>query len=153
MTEPRDVPPDTAAVPAPFEPLEPGRADRGSGCAKVAVIGCLGVLVALGIGMVIVFTQAPKIMRWVFENSVEQIEPRYTAEVTPADRERVRAAFTAAGKAVEEKRIDPLAMQRVQSQIMTLVRSQAPVDREQALRLAEALEELAASKPPAGGGG
>jgi hypothetical protein len=153
MAEPSDVPPGSSSPPSPFEPITPGREGKGSGCAKVAVIGCLGLLVVLGIVMVILVTQAPRIMRWVFDNTAAQLEARYAADVTPADRERVRAAFAAAGKAVDEKRMDPVAMQKVQSQIMELMSSQGPVDHEQAVRLAEALEELAASKPPQGGGG
>ncbi len=153
MAEPSDAPSGASTPPAPFAPITPGREAQGSGCAKLAVIGCLGLLVVLGIGMVVLVTQAPKLMRWVFDTTAAQLESRYAADVTPADRERVRAAFTAAGKAVDEKRMDPVAMQKVQSQIMELMASQGQVDREHALRLAEALEELAASKPPQGGGG
>jgi hypothetical protein len=152
MSEPSGGSPSPQAPPAPFEPIAPGGNGKGSGCAKVAVAGCLGLLVVLGIGLVVAVTQAPKLMKWVFAQTQAQAEARYADDVAPEDRERVRDAFAAAGRAVDEKRVDPVAMQKVQSELMAVVRSQGPIHREQAVRLAEALEELAASKPPQGGG-
>jgi hypothetical protein len=97
-------------------------------------------------------TQAPKLMRWVFAQTQAQAEARYADDVTDEDRERVRAAFASAGRALDEQRVDPVAMQEVQRELMAVVRGQGPIDREQAIRLAEALEKLAASKPAEGGG-
>lgn len=151
MAEPSDVPSETPA--SPFEPITPGGDTKGSGCAKVAVVGCLGLLIVMGIALVVLITQAPRIMSWVFDATMTQLETRYAPEVTPEDRARVRAAFGAAAKAVEEKRMDPVAMQKVNQKIMDLVTAPGQVSREQALQLAEDLETLAASKPPRGGGG
>jgi hypothetical protein len=157
MAEPSGPVPSSPPSPfdpaAPFEPISPSASPKGSGCAKAAVVGCLGLLVALGVVMVLAVTQAPKLLSWLFDQTQAQLETRYAGDVTPADRERVRAAFGAAGKAVDEKRMDPVALQKVQTQLMEVMSSQGPVHREQAVRLAAALEELAASKPPQGGGG
>ena len=150
MSEPDGPAPDDASQlpPAPFEPGVP-RNPAGSGCAKVALVGCLGLLIVLGIGLIVMVTQGPKLFGWLLGYTETQIEARYAPDVTDADRARLRAAFAAASEAVEEGRMDPVAMQTLQRRLMDTVGSQGPISREQALALAEALEAVGASKPPA----
>jgi hypothetical protein len=151
MTEPEGpAPADPSQLPpAPFEPGAP-RNPAGSGCAKVALVGCLGLLIVLGIGLIVMVTQGPKLFGWLLDHTRTTIEARYAPDVTDADRTRVRAAFAAARKAVDEGRMDPAAMQTLQRRLMDTLGAQGPISREQALALAEALEGVGASKPPAG---
>ncbi|HEX5760627.1 MAG TPA: hypothetical protein VF121_15680 [Thermoanaerobaculia bacterium] len=143
-------PRDDGASELPPAPFEPGAARNpaGSGCAKFALVGCLGLLIALGIGLLVMVTQAPKLFGWMLDHALAQIESRYAPDVGDADKARVRAAFAAAAEAVDEKRIDPLAMQKVQTRLMDALGGQRKIERERALALAQALEELAASRPP-----
>jgi hypothetical protein len=151
MSEPDGPAPDDASQlpPAPFEPGAP-RNPAGSGCAKVALVGCLGLLIVLGIGLIVMVTQGPKLFGTLLGYAQTELEARYAPDVTDADRARLRAAFASARQAVAERRMDPVAMQTLQRRLMDTLWSQGPISRDQALALAEALEAVGASKAPAG---
>jgi hypothetical protein len=140
MSEP--LPP----LPEPFAPAP--RPLRGPGCGRGALVGC-GVLMALfGIAMVGLTLNKDRLLAWVMHRLQVQVEAKLPADLTPAERQRLSAAFAELDRVASAGKVDPASAQALQRQLWTLANEvDRGLDREQVLRLTEAVEE-AAGKPP-----
>ena len=129
--EPPNTPPPPP--PSPFQPINPGPAPvpgKTGGCGKPVVIGCLILLVLMGIGLVLLFSNAPKLLDWAFG----QMERGILAQLPPD-----------VSKAAREGTADPAELQDLQRKIMQ-VSSKRPLTRQDVLDLTRELEEAAGKK-------
>lgn len=155
MTEPPPSPspspsgPDTPATPDPgpldptAEPFEPGPANL-SGCGKPAVIGCLVVLVVLAVGLVVLISQSPRLMRYVMGTIETQVTAALPADLEEAERERLETAFDNAIAALMEGRVDSTSMANLQRLSAALPARGETLSREEVVEIIRLLEEIAA---------
>ena len=145
MSDPRPLPP----LPQPFAPA-PRPLRSSAGCGRTGLIGC-GVLVALfGVGAVALSFRAEAVMIWLFRQIEARIEARMPSELTPAERERFDEAFAGLYRSLEMKRVEPAAMQSLQSELMTVAgRVERGLTRDQVLELTAAVERAASGGVPA----
>jgi hypothetical protein len=145
MTDPSRLPPTTINSPFDPRPVQPS----GGGCGRVALIGCGGLLLLLGVAAVVFVLNARAVLRWGLEWSQRQIqtqiEQTLPADVTAADRDRLRAAFTAATAKVTSEQADPADLARMQEEIQrVLPKLEKGLTRDDLVRLTTVLEEIAA---------
>lgn len=145
MSDPRPLPP----LPQPFAPA-PRPLRSSAGCGRSGLIGC-GVLVALfGVGAVALSFRAEAVMVWLFRQIEARIEARMPADLTTAERERFDEAFAGLYRSLEMKRVEPAAMQSLQSELMTVAgRVERGLSREQVVELTAAVERAASGGVPA----
>jgi uncharacterized membrane protein len=145
-------PPQTPAPPppSPFQPIQPGPAPaKTGGCGKPVVIGCLVVLVLVGIGLVAGFVYLSRhydqLMNMSLRQSETQIFAQMPEDVPPEERERLRAAFEGARQAYSTRELQEVAQegQQVQFKLLELVRKGSSMTREDIQELTEMLEKLA----------
>jgi hypothetical protein len=134
-------------LPEPFAPAP--RPLRGPGCGRGALIGC-GVLIALfGIGAVALTLNADKMLVWILQHLEAKVEAKLPPDLTPAERQRLPAAFQELYRAVGEGKVQPSSVQSLQRELFAV---SGDVDRgltrEQVLRLVAAVEEAAGHPPP-----
>jgi hypothetical protein len=146
MSDPRPLPP----LPQPFAPAPRPLRSPGAGCGRTGLIGC-GVLVALfGVGAVALSLRAETVMIWLFRQIEARIEARMPSDLTAAERERFDEAFAALYRSLEMKRVEPAAMQSLQSELMAVAgRVERGLTREQVLDLTAAVERAARGGVPA----
>jgi hypothetical protein len=154
MTEPPQQPP--YPPPSPFNPpgVSPGVPERPpgrSGCSKPLLIGCGALLVLLGIGLVVMILNAPKIVQWSFRAMEQDIMSRLGPDVTPEDRAHLAAAFEDARRSMEKNQIDISKVQSFQSKIMDVAPAGRKLSRKDVQDLAKSLEDLAGKSPTPGG--
>lgn len=160
-TPPPDAPPPTDQEPvrAPFRPggappFQPiGPAAGGSGCAKPALIGCGVLFLLLGVAAVVFLFKWPDFAVWSLANSRQAIEQNLAPEVTAADRTRFDAAFQAAAARLRAQKLDPAALQALQTleeRLLRVVRKKPgdKVGRDEYLDLIDAFEQLGGTAPP-----
>ncbi|HJX28939.1 MAG TPA: hypothetical protein VJ885_13590 [Thermoanaerobaculia bacterium] len=145
MAQPPDQPPYSAS---PFNPTPGGRPPGRSGCSKPLLIGCGAVLLLLGIGLIAMIYNAPKIVQWSFKAMEQDILGRLGPDVAPEDRARLVAAFEDARGAVAGNKVDVTKLQPFQNKVMEVAPANKKLTREEVLELTRALEELAGKKPP-----
>ncbi len=150
MTEPPQQPPYSS--PNPFNP--PGASPSGMparppgrGCSKPLLIGCGAVLLLLGIGLMLMIFNAPKIVQWSFSQMEEDLMGRLGPDVTPEDRARLAKAFEDARGAMAKNQIDLAKVQAFQSKIMEVAPAARPLSRKDVQELTLVLEDLAGKKP------
>lgn len=144
MAQPPDQPPYS---PSPFNPTPVGSRPPGrSGCSKPLLIGCGAVLLLLGIGLIAMIYNAPKIVQWSFKAMEQDILGRLGPDVTPEDRARLVAAFEDARGAVAGNKVDVTKLQPFQNKVMEVAPANKKLTREEVLELTRALEELAGKK-------
>ena len=131
------------------EPFEPGPAQL-SGCGKPAVIGCLVVLVALAIGLILLVGQSPKLMRFLMRTMEEQVTAALPEDLDEAERQRLTVAFDGAVTALEEGRFDATSMSNLQRLSASMPRKGETLDREQVEEIVRLLEEIGAVSGPQG---
>ena len=145
MTEPPQQPP--YSTPSPFNPSGvPARPTGRSGCSKPLLIGCGALLLLLGIGLVVMIYNAPKIVQWSFRAMEQDIMGRLGPDVTPEDRARLAAAFEDARGAMEKNQIELSKVQAFQDKIMDVAPANRKLSREDVQELTRALEDLAGKK-------
>lgn len=139
MSEPASQP----VEPQPFagEPRAPA-----AGCGRQLMIGCGVLVVVFGVGLLVVLWKAadwmPRLFRWSMEQTEQALVARLPADLDAATRERLAAAFDGAADAVAEGRADPAALQRLQTELLAVLRA-AALERDDVVRLIEVLEEVA----------
>lgn len=141
------------AEPPPFAPQPFGAAPnepRVGGCGKPVFVGCGIVFLLLGIAGVALVFKAKELLAWSLEKARPAVVANLAADVTPADRERFETAFAAALARIRAGKIDPVALQLVQAQLMKAVEKPGPgsVSRETFVALTEAFEKLGVAEPP-----
>ncbi|HVT15349.1 MAG TPA: hypothetical protein VHQ90_04080 [Thermoanaerobaculia bacterium] len=137
--------PPSPSVPSPFDPRPESRS--GPGCSKPLLLGCGAVLVLLGIGAVVFVVEAPTLFRKILDSMAGSLEPRLPPDLTPQERQRLHAAFAAAGRAVENKKADLRKAQAFQRKLLAVSDPQKPLTRQDVLDLIRALEDLAGQSP------
>ena len=154
MAEPPAQPP--YSPPSPFNPPgvhPPGVPERPpgrSGCSKPLLIGCGAVLLLLGIGLVLMLTNLPKLVQWSFSMIEQDIMSRLAPDVTPEDRARLAAAFEDARRAMASMDQEELAkFQALQKKIMEIAPAARKLSRNDVQELTRLLEDLAGKKAPA----
>ena len=155
--EPPHTPPPPP--PSPFQPIQPGPAPvpgKTGGCGKPVVIGCLVVLVLAGIGLAgmiwYVTRHYDELMNMSLRQSEAQIFAQMPEDVTPEERERLRAAFEGARQVYADRPLQEVAQQgqQIQFKLLEMVRKGKSMTRQDVLELTEMLEALAGTE---GGGG
>jgi hypothetical protein len=132
----------------PPQPFAPTPRPTSSGCGKAALVGCGVLLLLLGIGAVVFVVKAKELLGWSMRRMQEQILSRLPDDVTEAERERLERAFAAAGRKATAGEIDPVALQRLQREMVSL--TQGELTRERVLEVTATLEEIAGTTAPDG---
>ena len=136
MSEP--LPP----LPEPFAPSP--RPLQRPGCGRGALVGCGVVIALLGVGAVVLALNAERMLVWVLQRLEAQVEAKLPADLTAAERTRFQTAFTDLYRAVEDGKVDPVAVQALQRELFALsTEVDRGLGREQVLRLTEAVEKAA----------
>jgi len=142
MSEPQAPLPPLPALPEPFAPAP--RPLRRPGCGRGALIGCGVLLVLFGIGAVTLALNANRMLAWVFQRLEAQVTEKMPPDVTPAERARFSAAFADLYRALEEGKVDPVAVQPLQRELFAVsTEIDRGLTREQVQRLTEAAERAA----------
>ncbi len=89
----------------PFED-EAARARR-SGCLKWGLFGCAGASVLVIVGLLFVLSNARKLVGTLLEKAGDEIVATATADVTPAEKERFRAALAAFSQKAQSGAVKP----------------------------------------------
>lgn len=145
--EPPQQPPYPA--PSPFNPTgAPVRPPGRSGCSKPLLIGCGAVLLLLGVGLILMIYNAPKIVQWSFQAMEQDIMGRLGPDVTPEDRARLGTAFADARAAMSKNQVDISKVQAFQGKIMDVAPANKKLARKDVLELTRSLEDLAGKRPP-----
>ena len=134
----------------PGEPFAPDPIDPASfsGCGRPLVIGCLGLVVVLGLLSLAFLWKAEEVFSWALGGFEERIEERLPEDLGEAERARLSAAFDGARRAFEEGAIDPEAVQPLQRTLLRLTRDQATLTLEEVEELTSALEGIAGGPAP-----
>jgi hypothetical protein len=149
MSEPlSNLPP----LPEPFA-VAP-RTLRAQGCGRGALIGC-GVLIAIfGVAMVGLAMNKDRLLHWIFERMQTQIEAHLPADLAPAERGGLSAAFADLYRAMGEGKVNPESAQALQRELFAVASDiDRGLSREQVLRLTSAIERAAGKAPEPGGVG
>jgi hypothetical protein len=145
MAEPPQQPP--YSPPSPFNPSGvPARPPGRTGCSKPLLIGCGALLLLLGIGLIVMIYNAPKIVQWSFRAMERDIMSRLGPDVTPEDRARLAAAFEDARGAMETGKMELSKVQAFQDKMMEVAPANRKLSREDVQELTRALEDLAGKK-------
>ncbi len=153
MAEPPAQPP--YSPPSPFNPPGaqpfgvPGRPPGRSGCSKPLLIGCGALLLLLGVGLVVMIYNAPKIVQWSFRTMEQDIMGRLGPDVTPEDSARLAAAFEDARRAMEKNHIDISKVQAFQNKMFEVAPAARKLSRKDVQELTRLLEGMGGKKPPA----
>lgn len=152
MTEPPQQPP--YSPPSPFnppgvgEPGVPARPPGRSGCSKPLLIGCGAVLLLLGIGLMVMIFNVPKLMQWSFRALEQEVMKRLGPDVTPEDRARLAAAFEDVHRAMEKNEgMDFTKIQAFQNKVMEVTASGQSFSRKDVQEVIRLLEDLAGKSP------
>jgi|CXWL01.1.fsa_nt_gi hypothetical protein len=136
----------------PFDP-QPAPAARG-GCGRIALLGCGGLLLLTGVAAVIFVLKAKDFVRWGFEKMQAEVQAKIEAKMPPdltaEDRERLRQAFAAATAKASSGEADQAAMQRLQGELVAVVRkAETGLTRDDVVALTVSLEALGGTAPNA----
>jgi hypothetical protein len=147
MTEPL---PPLPPLPEPFAPAP--RPLRSPGCGRGALIGC-GVLIALfGVAAVGLSMRFDRVLVWMYKQIETSIAARLPADITPAERDRFKAAFEDLYASIGAGKLDPVSLQDLQGELLGIVGGvDSGLTREQVQRLTEAVEKAAGKGEKPGG--
>lgn len=128
MAEPSAPSNRPAGVPAsprsPFNPPQAPSAPRTGGPGKPLVLGCLVVLVLAGVGLIASLYYAgqnyDRIFSWSLSRIRDGIQSRLPKDLSPEERQRLDAAFTAAQSGAGASRANPAAAQQLQKLMIDL---------------------------------
>ena len=140
---------DAADVNIPFEPQP---ADLG-GCGKPAVVGCLVLLVIVGVALLLFFVKIRSVLEFGLSQYQTNVVQNLSEEVTADERLRLDAAFESALAAIRENRMRPEALQglrRFMASPPSLEQPLGPDDVRELTEVLEALESSPAGKPSPG---
>lgn len=140
--------------PAREYPSEPFSAEAAqlSGCGKPAVVGCLVLLVLVGVGLGVLAWKARDLLVFAVGEYRTAVFEALPEDVSLEERERLGAAFDAAIAAVESGDLDPAALQGLQGALASPPRPGEALDREEVLELIRALEAVAGVERSGGAG-
>jgi len=146
MEPPIAEPPAPAA--SPFNPA--AKPPSKGGCPKPLILGCLGLLVLAGLGLVGFFFYAGTHVGQLLQLSLRQAETAVFAQmprdVPPPEQQRLRAAFEAARQRAGRPghvRENAEASQQLQMKMLQAIRKGQGLTRKDVEELTAALEEFA----------
>ncbi len=145
--EPAEQSSDSTGRDATIEPFESGPAHL-SGCRKPVVIGCVALLVLVGISLVILVTQSPRLLRWSMGKMQEHVEAGLPDDLSAAERQRLDAAFAAAAEAMASGSVDPTAFTQIQRLSSLLPQTGQTLTAEQVAEISGLLEGIAGIEAP-----
>jgi hypothetical protein len=87
----------------PFE--DEAARTRRAGCLKWGLVGCAGASVLVIVGLLFVLSNAKKFMGLAFEKIGDEVVATAVPEVTPAEKERFRAALTAFAERAKAQKV------------------------------------------------
>jgi hypothetical protein len=150
-------PPYVEPAPPPPSPFHPAaRPTAPGGCPKPLILGCLGLLVLAGLGILGFFIYAGmhvgKFLQFSLSQSETTISAQMPKDVTLAEQQRLHAAFKAAReRAAKPGNLQEIAesSQQLQFKMLAVIRKAPNATRQDVLELTRALEEFAqAGSPP-----
>ncbi len=150
MTEPSESPSPPAAGAdrgASADPFEPGPASL-SGCGKPAVIGCLVVLAVLAVGLILLVSQSPRLMRFLMRTMETQVTAALPEDLDAAERQRLEEAFDGAIAALMEGRVDSTSMSNLQHLSAAMPKRGQTLSRAEVAEIVRLLEEISAVTGP-----
>jgi uncharacterized protein HemX len=158
--EPPRVEPPPPPPPSPAAPFDPTARPKAGGCPKPLIIGCLALLVLVGVGVVLFFYFAVKNIGKMMQVSLRQSETAIVSnlppDVTPEERQRLQRAFEAARqRAAAAKGPQEIAQsaQTINFKLLELNRKGKAITRQDVQELTRILEEFAGHRsgtaPPA----
>ena len=133
-------------LPEPFAPAP--RPLKSPGCGRGALIGCGVIILLLGIGAVGLAMNVNRMLVWILQRLETQVETKLPADLTSEERTRFKSAFADLYRTIQEGKVDPIAVQSLQRELMALATDvDRGLSREQVLRLTEAVEKAAGRAP------
>ena len=146
-------PPYVEPAPPPASPFNPAARPAGpGGCPKPLILGCLGLLVLAGLGLVGFFlyagTHIGKLLQFSLNQSETTISAQMPKDVTPAEQQRLHDAFQAARRrALKPGNLQEIAesSQQLQFKMLAVMRKEPNLTRQDILELTRVLEEFAKS--------
>ncbi len=133
-------------LPEPFAPAP--RPLKSPGCGRGALIGCGVLVLLLGIGAVGLAMNVNRMLVWFLQRLEAQVEAKLPADLTAEERTRFKSAFADLYRTIQEGKVDPIAVQSLQRELMALATDvDRGLSREQVLRLTEAVEKAAGHVP------
>lgn len=119
---------DTPAPPPGATPFPPGfptasqkaEASR-AGCLKWGLVGCAALSVVLIVGLVFLGTRARSLMDWAMGKLSDQVLALATSEVSSADREAFRAAYSDFTEKAKTGKVEPQKIRELQSKVTAAV--------------------------------
>jgi len=144
-------PPYVEPAPPPASPFNPTARPAGpGGCPKPLILGCLGLLVLAGLGLVGFFLYAGmhvgKLLQFSLNQSETTISAQMPKDVTPAEQHRLHDAFQAARqRAAKPGNLQEVAesSQQLQFKMLAVMRKAPNLTRQDILELTRVLEEFA----------
>jgi hypothetical protein len=150
MSDPQAPLPPLPPLPEPFAPAP--RPLKAPGCGRGPLVGCGVVIALVGIGAVAAALNFNRMLMWGLRRIEGQVEAKLPADLSAQERARFKAAFADFYRTIQEGKVDPSAVQSLQSELFALSTDiDRGLTREQVLRLTEAVER-AAGKPSPGAG-
>jgi len=128
---------------SPRQPFESQAAEVRGGCGKAALIGCGSVFLLLLVAGIVFMVKAKEITAWGFGMMETQVMARLPAEASDEDARRIRQGFEELTRAVQEDRVDPLALEQLQPVILRFADPNKSPDSSDIERLIELLESAA----------
>lgn len=141
-------PTPAGGAPQPFAD-EPA---RFAGCGKPLVIGCLLLLIVLGVGLIYGLMKVKSLLAWSIDKYRQQVVASLPEDLDAGERQRLEDAFAAAIAAIEAGELDPVALQKLQGFLAAPPAAGSRMPRQRVLELIEVLEDLAGGgerAPPA----
>jgi hypothetical protein len=140
--------PTTEYPPEPFGP----EAAQLSGCGKPAVVGCLVLLVVVGVGLGMLTWKARDLLVYAVGEYRVAVFESLPEDISVEERQRLDAAFDGAIATIESGDLDAAALQGLQGALASPPRPGEVLDRKDVLELTRALEAVAGIEPAGGTG-
>lgn len=150
-------PPRVEPAPPPASPFNPSAPPRpaGGGCPKPLILGCLGLMVLAGLGIVGFFFYAGTHVGQLLQLSLRQSETavfsQLPKDVPPEEQQRLRHAFEAArqraGHPGNPQEVAE-ASQQLQLKTLGIIRKGQGITRKDIQDLTQVLEEFARTGAP-----
>ena len=147
MEPPRVEPPPPSAPPA--APFEPTARPKAGGCPKPLLVGCLVLVILVGVGVIGLLFFAVKnfgkLMQVYLQESETAIVSKLSPDVTPAERQRLQTAFASARRRIAASKSPQDTAASAQGLVFKLreLTSQEKIRRQDVQELTQMLEDFA----------
>jgi len=142
MSEENAPKPPAGLPPIVLPPVPPPGDAKRSGCLSWGLVGCAAASVVVIAGLVFLMGNARSMMGWALAKLQDTVMMSATPDVTPAEREAFRRAFTRFTDGAKEGKVGPSEVQEVQRKVTAAV-ADGKVTPEEIGGLTEALAKAA----------